>query len=211
MWQNTHNKPVEVWYFVEVVNDFVDGRLGINKHAMRAVVHMVSCLEALLALPGAKVVETNWGAIIETEDRIYAIIFQLDEHAATEEEYLASNEGKYFPYPHSLTGDPGMESVDEMQPFKKCAYIVVTKPFIFDPITVKTLKDVVKRIGKIVKIRFFGFLTSMCVLGAAVMARANFQDAEIVIDAKGTADTSTLAHGTALEILERNFMTIINR
>jgi len=213
MWQNTYNKPVEVWYFSDVQVDFINGRLGINKHAIKAVLHMVGQLKILLALPGARVIETSWGTIIEIEDRdrIYVIVFQLDEHAATKKKYLTSNEGKYFPYFHCPTGDSGMELVDELQPFKKYAYCIVTKPFIFDPITVHALKDIEDHVGRIVKIRIFGLLTSMCVLGVAVLARAYFQDAEIVIDAKGTADTSTLAHGIALETLERNFMTIINR
>lgn len=188
---------VIVHYVVEAVVDFTYGRLR-NECAIAALPYIAKALE--------KAVLANYEG-----DAAHVIVFQRDAHEATEEEFLLSNEGKKFPAFHCPKDDPGMEVVPVLKPFENFAFRTspVDKPYIFDPVTVRTLEDVHADYGHIDEIHFYGFLTGMCVTGAAIQARANFQDAEIYVHARGTADVDGALHEAALALMERNFINIV--
>lgn len=138
------------------------------------------------------------------------IVFQKNIQEKTEEKYLESSMGRRFPHFHCPLGDPGMEVVDELKRYEQYAYTdsPTDKSFVFDPVTVQTLQGVESDIGKIEEVHFFGFLTGRDVTGAAIQTRANFQEAEIYVHARGTADEEPALHAAALDLLERNYIFI---
>ena len=186
---------VIVHYVVEAVVDFTYGRLR-NEYAIEALPYIANRLD---------LASHNLDQSIRD-----VIVFQRDAHEATEEAFFESNEGRRFPHFHCPVGDPGMEIVDELKQFEQFAHHTspVDKPYIFDPVTVLTLLAISEEYGGIDEIHFYGFLTGMCVTGAAIQARANFQSADIYVHARGTADISPELHRSALDLLERNFIFI---
>ena len=189
-------KRIIVHYVVEAVHDFVYGRLR-NEQAIIAVKYIRETLERV--------------AKNDDPNATHVIVFQRDKHPSTEEEYLQTAEGKEFPYFHCPEGDPGMEVVSDLEHLQEHAFDIVDKPYIFDPATVCTLWAIEATYGHIDEVIFYGFLTEMCVLGAAVQARANFHDAEIKVDALGTAGLTPERHQQGLDVMGYNFIRVINR
>ena len=211
---------IVVHYVVEAVVDFTYGRLR-NPAAIDALPYIVERLKEAVARNATNGI--NAPAItIEVDKEVHVFMFQRDRHPADESDFLKTPEGEKFPFFHCPEGDPGMEVVDELKVFNKYTHrsSPADKPYIFDPITIEAIQDIEVDYGQIDEIHFYGFLTGMCLLGAAILARAFFQEAEIFVHSSGTADCDRLDFRgnlrtgaewkeMALTVLGGNFINIV--
>ena len=65
--------------------------------------------------------------------------------------------------------------------------------------------------GKYESVELCGVVTSICVLSNAVLAKAALPEAEILIDARATADSSEKLRQETFDLMERLQMTVLHR
>ena len=140
--------------------------------------------EAVAIVPAVK-------ALIEGFDG--KVLFTRDTHF---ENYMQTEEGKNLPVPHCIKGTHGWQIRAELDALRK------TEPI--DKITFGSteLMDVLRGEGEIESITFVGLCTDICVISNAMLAKANFPEVPLTVDAKGCAGVTPESHARALEAMK---------
>lgn len=164
---------------VDVQNDFVIGSLGS---------------------PQAKAIIPNVKAKInEYNDRGDKIIFTRDTH---DENYLETQEGKYLPVLHCVSGTPGWEIYDHLD--KNTSYDYIDKETfgwngwsgkINDPID---------------EIEIIGLCTDICIVTNALILKTLFPETVITVDASCCAGVTEESHKAALLVMRSCQVNVIN-
>ena len=121
------------------------------------------------------------------------VFFTRDTHF---DNYMQTEEGKNLPVPHCIKGTHGWQIRAELDALRK------TEPI--DKITFGSteLMDVLRGEGEIESITFVGLCTDICVISNAMLAKANFPEVPLTVDAKGCAGVTPESHTRALEAMK---------
>ena len=121
------------------------------------------------------------------------VFFTRDTHF---DNYMQTEEGKNLPVPHCIKGTHGWQIRAELDALRK------TEPI--DKITFGSteLMDVLRGEGEIESITFVGLCTDICVIANAMLAKANFPEVPLTVDAKGCAGVTPESHARALEAMK---------
>lgn len=160
---------------VDVQKDFVDGVLGSD--------------EAKAIIPRVK----------EKLAQCYAndckVIFTRDTH---DFDYLETNEGKHLPVKHCITGTDGWEICDSI------VYegLVNRKAAIINKPTFGYLgwEEYIEE-SEDLEIELVGLCTDICVVSNALILKAMFPEARIVVDSTACAGVTPASHEAALNTM----------
>lgn len=121
------------------------------------------------------------------------VIFTRDTHG---ENYLKTQEGKRLPVAHCIKGTWGHEICDQLKPF---ATTVVDKTT-FGSLN---LPEVIKKErSKVEEIELCGLCTDICVISNAMILKAAFPEARIVVSKDCCAGVTTESHLNALNAMK---------
>ena len=152
-----------------------------------------------LANPAAEAIIPNIKKKIEKYQKNNdEIIFTRDTHNS---DYLDTTEGKYLPVSHCIMGTSGWLTVDELN---YPGYRHINKPTFgykhwgyefdtFDP-----------------EIEIVGTCTDICVISNALILKAEFPRAKIIVDASCCAGLTPEKHKAALEVMKSCQIEVIN-
>ena len=121
------------------------------------------------------------------------VIFTRDTHF---EDYLDSQEGKKLPVKHCIKDTPGWQICNELAPYVE---IVIDKPTFGSVDLPQILKDYGNEIEEI---ELCGLCTDICVISNAMILKASFPEAKIVVEGNCCAGVSVESHNTALEAMK---------
>jgi nicotinamidase-related amidase len=168
---------------IDMQNDFITGALGSS--------------EAQAIVPNVK------KKIEEYKARGDEIIFTRDTHG---EDYLDTNEGRHLPVPHCIKGTHGWNLVEEI-----CTdgYKCVKGCRIIDKHTFgnalwnheRTISDAYVR-GEECNIELVGLCTDICVISNALILKATYPEANIMVDANCCAGVTPESHRAALTTMK---------
>lgn len=170
---------------IDMQNDFITGSLGSPD------------AEAIVPCVRAKVKE-----YINNKN---PVMFTKDSHF---ENYLDTLEGKMLPVKHCILGTKGWEICDELQEFVNYVFHKCTFGFLewgdvmVYPQTVEEEMDFT--------IEICGLCTDICVVSNALILRAMYPDARIIVDAKCCAGTTPEKHKAALEVMKSCQIEVYN-
>ncbi|MDR1300783.1 MAG: cysteine hydrolase family protein [Candidatus Nomurabacteria bacterium] len=139
----------------------------------------------------------------------YRLVFTKDTHAADEEEYKNTLEGQYIPY-HCGDGTAGREIVEpiKMKLYDAGDWCIRKETFgSTDLIAYLQKKNLEEPIDEI---RFYGFVTEICVVSNALLVRTFFPNVRIVVDAAGCAGLTTEGHAAALTVMKACLIEVVN-
>ena len=174
---------MKILIVVDYQNDFVTGPLGFEK---------AKDLEE----PIMKKLDEYWA-------RGDMIVFTKDKHDP--ERYLDTQEGRRLPIPHCID-DEG--SAIYGKPAKYCHDLNTVVKDRFGS------EDLCARFyfyEGIESIELVGVVGSMCVLSNAVLLKANYPEARIIVDAECVASPDDDMNEKALDIMENLQIDVINR
>lgn len=178
---------MKAFIMIDMQNDFISGVLG-NPETMAvlpAVCEKVRKIEA---------------------DNNSVLLFTMDTH---QNGYMDTQEGRKLPVPHCIEGTQGWELPDELknamscvsdkQQVKKCTF------------GAKELPDKIIEMcgGSPDEIELFGVCTDICVISNAMVLKAFFPEAEIIVDSSCCAGVSPQTHKNALEAMKCCQITVI--
>ena len=174
----------KVLVVIDMQNDFIDGALGTKE------------AQAMLPLLVEK---------LEREEAL--LVFTQDTHGA---DYLETQEGKNLPVPHCIEGTEGhaldnaiAAAVDGIP-----ASRIIRKPT-FGSVA---LTDMLRALPEPpTEIEFVGVCTGICVISNAMLCKAAFPEANIVIDAALCACVTPESHDTALNAMRLCQMEILHQ
>lgn len=160
---------------VDMQKDFIDGVLGTPE--------------------AKKIVEPVKAKIREYRENGDEIVFTKDTHYG---DYLSTHEGKLLPVPHCLINTDGWKLVDGIYSGRK--ECVVEK----DTFGYLDWYDFLSEhyYSAPSEIEIVGLCTDICVISNALILRAEYPEADIVVDAKCCAGTTPEKHEAALSIME---------
>lgn len=127
------------------------------------------------------------------------VIFTRDTH---HENYLLTSEGTKLPVKHCIKDSEGWKICAELSPY---ADTVVDKPT-FGSID---LPQVLKEYGEVEEIELCGLCTDICVISNAMILKANFPEAKIVVDSKCCAGVTKESHENALRAMRSTQIDVI--
>ena len=178
-------KPLKVLVVVDMQNDFITGALG-TKEAQEIVPNVVK----------------------KIEDEGYDILALTQDYHRPD--YLETQEGKILPIPHCITDTNGFElhsdvnearlKVDANNPT-----VIVYKSSFGSMRLPEELKDCLNcedEEMEIKTIELVGLCTDICVISNAMILKAAFPEAEIIVDSSCCAGTSPESHQRALEAMK---------
>ena len=117
-----------------------------------------------------------------------SIIFTRDTH---NENYLNTQEGKKLPVKHCIKGTHGWEICDAL---KEYAHTVIDKPT-FGSIELPAL---LSALGSVDEVTLVGLCTDICVISNAMLIKAAFPEAKVIIDSSCCAGVTPESHNNAL-------------
>ena len=132
--------------------------------------------------------------VVETVKRFDGkILFTRDTHHA---DYLDTQEGKKLPVAHCIQNTPGWQICEELQPY---ADTVVDK----ETFGSMALPQILRSYGEPVEqITLCGLCTDICVISNAMILKAAFPEARVIVDGACCAGVSAESHATALQALK---------
>ena len=121
------------------------------------------------------------------------VIFTRDTHDAS---YLSTQEGRKLPVVHCVQDTPGWEICQELMPFVET---VIDKPT-FGSVN---LPHILSAYGESVEeIQLCGLCTDICVISNAMLLKAAFPEAKIIVDSRCCAGVTAESHQTALDAMK---------
>ena len=120
-----------------------------------------------------------------------AIIFTRDTH---NEDYLDTQEGRKLPVKHCIKGTHGWEICDELKDY---ASSVINKPT-FGSVELPTLMG---SLGEVEEVTLVGLCTDICVISNAMLIKAAFPEAKVIIDSSCCAGVTPESHENALSAM----------
>ena len=174
---------------VDMQTDFVDGALG--------------SLEAQAIVPNVvkKITSFTGQRIIVTQDTHF-------------ENYMDTQEGQKLPVPHCIKGTDGWSLHPEVEAAIANTNIDVTRieKVTFGSINLpETFHEFSFNEGKDLKITLIGLCTDICVISNAMILKAHYPEATIMIDAACCAGVTPESHDNALAAMQMCQMEIINK
>ena len=116
---------------------------------------------------------------------------------------MNTQEGKKLPVTHCIKDTPGWEICDELKPYVQTA---VDKPA-FESIK---LPHLLSSCGEeISQIELCGLCTDICVISNAMLLKASFPEAKIIVDSSCCAGVTMESHQTALDAMKAVQIEII--
>ncbi len=165
---------------VDMQKDFVTGPLGSPE--ARAIVPYIM----------AKIEEAR-----RNGDQI---IFTRDTH---QRNYLETQEGRNLPVEHCIKGTEGHDIIDTLAAMIDIHDdIVLDKPTFGSNDLVMQIQFIEEAVETINEIQFVGVCTGICVIANAVLAKTNFLETLVTVDASCCACVSPESHETALKAME---------
>ncbi len=165
---------------VDMQNDFIDGALG--SEMAREIVPRV-----------AKKIEDCRGRVI----------FTCDTHG---DDYLQTQEGRRLPVAHCIKGTPGHDVCPELRHYAANAAAIVDKP----TFGCTELPRVIEHLGgDVEEIELCGLCTDICVISNAMLLKAAYPEARLVVDHTCCAGVSRESHETALAAMRTVQIDII--
>ncbi|MDR2524018.1 MAG: cysteine hydrolase family protein [Candidatus Nomurabacteria bacterium] len=139
----------------------------------------------------------------------YKLVFTEDTHPASEEEYKKTLEGQSIPY-HCGDGSADQQVVEplRLKLYDAGGWCVRKETF--------GARDLVAYLQKlnleepIEEIRFYGFVTEICVISNVLLVKAFLPNVRIVVDALGTAGLSAEGHRAALAVMKSCLVEVVN-
>ena len=117
-----------------------------------------------------------------------AVIFTRDTHA---DDYLDTQEGKKLPVKHCIKDTHGWQICDELQAYVKT---VIDKPT-FGSVELPAL---LSSLGSVDEVTLVGLCTDICVISNAMLVKAAFPEAKVMIDSSCCAGVTPESHDNAL-------------
>ena len=117
------------------------------------------------------------------------VIFTRDTHFF---DYMQTQEGKKLPVEHCIKDTEGWQICDELKAFADD---------VVDKITFGSV-DLPKLLKEADEIELCGLCTDICVISNAMILKASFPEARIVVDGSCCAGVSVESHKTALEAMK---------
>ncbi|MBQ9756882.1 MAG: cysteine hydrolase [Clostridia bacterium] len=146
-------------------------------------------IDGALGSPEAQGIVENVKKKVESFDG--AVVFTLDTHG---EDYLKTQEGKKLPIPHCIKGAPGWEIHPDLTGFAKNR---IEKPTFGAVSLPGYICDLLG--GEPEQIELVGLCTDICVISNAMLLKAAFPEAKIVVDSSCCAGVTPKSHQTALD------------
>ena len=164
----------KILVIVDMQNDFVDGALGSK--------------EAVAAVPAV---------VKKTEGFDGEIFVTYDTHR---ENYLKTAEGKKLPVPHCIKGTEGWELYpDVLKALAGRKYTKVEKVTFGSVDLPRLIKN---KVGKEeFSVEVIGLCTDICVVSNALILKANFPEAPVIVDPACCAGVTPEKHEAALETM----------
>lgn len=160
----------KVLIVVDMQNDFIDGSLGTLE--AQAIVDLV--VEKIKSYPIENVYATR------------------DTHP---QNYLETNEGKHLPVEHCIVNTKGWQICDKVAEVLSGAAII-DKPT-FGSETLGILLDAERQLQPL-EIELVGLCTDICVVSNALLLKAKFPEARILVDPSCCAGVTPQTHEAAL-------------
>ena len=158
---------------VDMQNDFVDGALGFDG--------------------ASSVIEPICKKIEEYRNGNYDVYFTRDVHGV---DYLQTEEGKKLPIEHCIAGQSGSEIVPQLQKYLRADSVLENK----NSFGSLGLGDFLKE-KQYESVEVCGLVSNICVLFAAIIAKAALPEAEIIVDENCTASFDAQLHAKTLDVL----------
>ena len=179
---------------VDMQNDFIDGALG-SKEAVAIVPNVIE-----------KIKENKWDQIIVTQDTHF-------------EDYMKTQEGKKLPVPHCIEGTNGWELNKNIEnAINKYEKDSEEKGIILSVLRVKK-----ETFGSVylpnflewartdeMKIEVCGLCSDICVISNAMILKAHYPEAHLIIDASCCAGVTPESHKNALEAMKMCQIDVVN-
>lgn len=167
---------------VDMQNDFVTGSLGTKE--AQAIVENVVC----------KIKETPAEQIYVTQD-------------THPEQYLQTKEGLHLPVAHCIEGTDGhclCPAVEQALEEKQVdAARKIQKPTFGSMELIEKLRSDEKIVADSnLQIELVGLCTGICVLSNAILCKAAFPEADVIVDAAACACVTPASHDTALAAMK---------
>lgn len=162
---------------VDMQNDFIDGALGTK--------------EAQAIVPAAA------ARIRQCREEGYHIIATLDTH---ESDYLQTSEGQKLPVPHCIRGTEGWQLNPEIAAAAE-GCMQLEKPT-FGSIRLPGMVGGFAAGGDRLTVELLGLCTDICVVSNALMLKAFYPEAELVVRADCCAGVTPEAHAAALQTMQ---------
>lgn len=179
---------MKVLVVVDYQNDFVDGALGFDN---------ADKIDNYISEQVKKFAREN--------DHI---IVTYDTHST---DYLTSREGKALPVEHCILGTKGHELFGdtgfEIEKLKTNGYVKLKElnKYTFGAINLcNHIKDEI-----VTEIHLVGLVSNICVLSNAVIAQANFPEAQIVIHTQGIDSFDKETHDVCLQVMKGLQMKLV--
>ena len=181
------NMP-KILVVVDMQNDFVSGALGT---------------------PEAKAIVPNVVKLVEEYSKIGVLTwFTRDTH---QKNYLETREGKNLPIEHCIQNTWGWEIIDELEKTNKVHWVINKPTFGSTDLMNEMIWDIDSFGGYVdeMEIEFCGLCTDICVISNALLAKAYFPEAKIIIHADCCAGVTPESHQRALEAMKMCHIDII--
>ncbi|MCL2636830.1 MAG: cysteine hydrolase [Oscillospiraceae bacterium] len=165
---------------IDMQNDFITGALGSP--------------QAQAIVPAVK------SKIEQYKRENHKIIFTRDTHG---EDYISTQEGRFLPVPHCITGTEGHEITPELNT-SGCE--------IFDKPTFGSL-DLAEQVAaneNYDEIELCGLCTDICVVSNALILKAKLPETKIVVDAECCAGVTAESHNAALLTMKSCQVEVLN-
>lgn len=134
------------------------------------------------------------------------LIATMDTHG---DNYLYTSEGKHLPVPHTIRNTEGWaiapEIVNALSRFnvtflKKDRFGSPELPGLVRILTFNKTQDIIGR-GEHLRITLVGWCTDICVISNALLLKAEFPEAEIIVHSRSCAGVTPEKHEAALEVM----------
>lgn len=177
---------MKVLVVVDMQNDFIDGSLGTK--------------EAQAIIPNVKTKIERYKRLTNSQ-----IWFTQDIHYNN---YLFTNEGKHLPIKHCIYGTHGCEIKDGLT---SLAFDNFEKVGLVDKETFGLLdwKFPIWKDETIERIELVGLCTDICIVSNALILKATYPYADIVVDASCCAGTTPENHKAALTVMKSCQINVI--
>lgn len=143
---------------------------------------------------GSKIAEAIVPRVVEKVKAFEGtVLFTRDTHTP---DYLSTQEGKKLPVVHCVRNTPGWQVCDALRPY---AHTLVDK----ETFGSVELPGLLKGYGQPVEeITLCGLCTDICVISNAMILKAAFPEARVVVDGSCSAGVTQESHNTALQAMK---------
>ena len=181
---------MKLLFVIDMQNDFIDGALGTKK------------AQAIVPKVARKIRDYDGRGIIVTQDKHY------------DWDYKYTLEGKMLPIPHCIKGTPGYEInevvFNELLKRNQVGDRRITVELFYKPTFgciemcefLKEKFEGVEYFNEPMEFEIVGLCTDICVVSNALLLRAYFPNARILVDSNCCAGTTPEAHEAALKTME---------